>query len=58
MSKEGYKRLCNRIRNSRLYYLLYYKHTKKHKQELKDTTNRVYDRFLDVMGRRHPQDKR
>jgi len=48
----------NKIRNSRLYYWLYYKHTKKHKQELKDTTNRVYDRFLDVMGRRHPQDKR
>ena len=27
-------------------------------QELKDTTDRVYDRFLDVMGYRHPQDKR
>jgi len=52
-----YKRLCNRIRNYPLYHL-HYKHTKKHKQELKDTANRVYDRFLDVMGYRHPQDKR
>ena len=50
-------RLWTYIRNYPMYHI-YYKHTKKHKQEMEDTRNRVYDRFLDILGYKHPKDRR
>ena len=40
-------KLCN----SAFYYHIYYKHTKKHKQELKDVYNSVMNERMKIIGK-------
>jgi hypothetical protein len=46
-----YDKLLIKVVNSALYYHLYYKHTRKHKRELKAVYDGVMKRRKEIIGR-------
>lgn len=49
--KKIFSFIHGKIVNSRLWYNVYYKHTKEHKQNLENTYNRALKRRKEIIGK-------